>query len=252
MNKYESLKRIARLHPGLPSPAARHAGGFAMSDPAVDPGFAHELEAGRLHEFVAEQAGDAGCVGFALLLAQRASPDRPLLWMRDDQGERESGRGHAPGIADLGIDPARIVLVCARDVAGLLKAVHDAAQCDGVGAIVAEIWGHPAALDLTALRRLVLAAERSGVTVLLARPTDRPGPSAARTRWRIAATPSTPGEGDAPGHPAFAVALERDRGGCPPFSLRLEWDRDRLSFRAAPLSGGVAAVPAERADRRAA
>ena len=46
---------------------------------------------------------------------------------------------------------------------------------------------------LTATRRLMLSAETSGVTVLSVRIGAEPAPSAAATRWGVAAAPSTPG-----------------------------------------------------------
>jgi protein ImuA len=73
-------------------------------------------------------------------------------------------------------------------------------------------------------RRLQLAAERSGVTALLLRrwrtgaeaAVERARPSAAVTRWRVAALPSA----DIPGLPGIGwprwrVELLRCRGGLP-------------------------------------
>jgi protein ImuA len=75
-------------------------------------------------------------------------------------------------------------------------------------------------VDLTAGRRLQLAAETRGATafVLKRRPfggrTKRPQGSTAATRWRVASAPSEPPVGEfGLGAPRFRVALERCRGG---------------------------------------
>jgi protein ImuA len=105
------------------------------------------------------------------------------------------------------------VLVETKDLSALLRAAGDSARCAGLGALIVEAKGKAADLDLTVSRRLSLAAERSGVTVLLVRNEAVPTPSAAATRWRVAAAPSkSPGEG-APGQPAFIIELLRRRGG---------------------------------------
>jgi len=212
----------------------------------------HALQCGRLHEVIADHEQSAACIGFGLLMVQRAAPGRVLMWVREDHSERHDGRVYPPGLAELGIDPTRLILICARDTKGLIEAARDAVHCDGIGAVMVEAQDRAIAVDLTATRRLALAAERSNVTIVLVRLSDEPGSSVARTRWRVASAPSMPLEGDAPGHPSFAVELVRDRGGTPPFAVRLEWDRDQMAFRQTPLSGDMAAVPAERADQRAA
>jgi protein ImuA len=98
-------------------------------------------------------------------------------------------------------------------------------------------------LDLTASRRLSLAAEKSGVPLLLLRMNAEPVPSAAETRWRVAAAPSHALPGNAPGMPCFDVELLRCRSRPAGQSWRLEWDRDRKLFRDAALPGAVVPVP---------
>ncbi|HZF45231.1 MAG TPA: hypothetical protein VEZ26_02770, partial [Sphingomonadaceae bacterium] len=82
-------------------------------------------------------------------------------------------------------------------------------------------------------------AEASGVTPLLLRIEAEPGPSAAQTRWSVSAAPSRALEAEAPGRPAFKVELLRQRGRPDGGFWHLEWDRDRASFDAAPLSGAM-------------
>ena len=139
-----------------------------------------------------------------------------------------------------------MLFVSVPDEKMLLKAAADVVRSPAAGTAVIAPSSRPRHLDLTATRRLMLFAERSGVTVLLLRGVSAETPSAAATRWRIAAAPSTPLEADAPGAPAFAADLVRRRGGAPSPGWRLEWDRDLAGFSAAPLSGAVADDAGER------
>ncbi len=94
-----------------------------------------------------------------------------------------------------------------------------------------ELHGRQPLLDLTATRRLTLAAAETGTMVLIARDAGHERPGAAQTRWRVAAAPSTALEADAPGPPAFALTLTRHRGGREGAHFLLEWDRDIACFR---------------------
>ena len=73
-----------------------------------------------------------------------------------------------------------LVLGLAPDAKALLRGAADAARCAGLGALVVECWGKCPELDLTASRRLALAAEQSGVTLLMLRLEAEPSPSARR------------------------------------------------------------------------
>jgi protein ImuA len=179
--------------------------------------------------------------------AQRRSGTRFLAWVRQAFAETETGRLHAPGLAAFGLDPARLILVRARDTIGVLRAGVEAARCGGLGAVIIEPWGNHRALDLTATRRLALAAEKSGVAVILLRQGGEAEVSAASTRWRVGALASGPLAANAPGRPAFDVTLLRHRAGPAGSTWRLEWDHEQHVFRRlAPLSGAVVSLPSDR------
>lgn len=217
--------------------------GHALIDAAIGGGLAR----GRLHElFAVESADNASATGFAAMLACLASQaGTPLFWLREEMAERQSSL-HAPGLAEIGIDPGRIVLVMPPDPVTLLRAAVDVIRCASVGVAVIELWRSPRVLDLTASRRLALAAEASGVTTLLLRVEANPSPSVAQTRWRIHAAPSVALEAGAPGRPAFNVELLRQRGRPDGGAWHLEWDRDHACFRGSSLSGDVVSTASGR------
>lgn len=240
------LRRLAAAaQPASVRPSAR----FALGAPAVDAVLGGGLASGSLHEVFAAAGQDmASAAGFVAGLAQRAAARRsPILWVRQSFTEAEVGDLYAPGLAGLGFDPGDLILVRARDAVSVLRAGAEAVRCPALGAVVIEPWGAPKALDLTATRRLTLAAAQSGVTTFLLRTGAEPRPSAALTRWAVTAGPSRALAADAPGHPTFDITLLRHRAGIAGFRWRVEWDHDRRLFReAATLPGAVVPVPAGR------
>lgn len=225
-----------------PAALPRPAFDFASFDAALDGGLAR----GRVHEVYAAESGDAASMaGFAIGMAM-ATTDRPvlpMLWLRVQRAARLGGVVHASGWAELGGGPGHGLVAVVPDAMALLRATVDALRCAGLGAVIVESWGAMRELDLTASRRLVLAAEKSGVPLFLLRVEAEPVPSAAQTRWQVASAPSRALPGQAPGNPVFDVTLLRQRSGPCGLSWRLEWDRDQRLFRKAALSGAVVSVP---------
>jgi protein ImuA len=220
---------------------------FATGHEALDTAFGGGLARGRVHELFAAEADDsASSLGFAAMLAMRAVSGGPILWLKTDEAVRRGGGFHAPGLAELGGDPNTLVLGFAPDAKALLKAAADAARCAGLGALIVECWGKCPGLDLTASRRLALAAEQSGMTLFLVRLEAEPGPSAADTRWAVSAAPSRVLEANAPGPPQFEIELLRRRAGPSGMRWRLEWNRDRLAFNEPALPGAVVPLPSRR------
>ena len=206
-----------------------------------------------LHEIYAAGTAQIGAAtGFAAALALRAAEKRPILWVRQDFLDTETGALNASGLAGLGVDPARFILVRARDAEGVLRAGEQAARCAALGAVVIQPWGEPKILNFTASRRLSLASAKSSVPILLLRAAASPSHSAAMTRWSVQAAPSRALQANAPGLPAFELTLLRRRGGSAGQVLRVEWNRDRKCFQdrkhddAAPLSRPVVPVSHDR------
>lgn len=244
----ESPRSIAALRGRIAAMAAREAPAvarIATGHAGIDALLGGGLARGRLHEVFAADAGEAAsAAGFAAMLglcAGRPMAAGGLLWLRCDDAERASGGLHAPGFRELGGDADGLLLAVAPDPVLLLRAAADAARCVGLAAVLVECRGDPRVLDLTATRRLTLAAEQSGVAVLLLRIAADPAPSAADTRWRVRAAPSRTLAADAPGAPAFDVELLRQRAG-QGGRWRVEWDREQGCFREPALSGALVSL----------
>lgn len=239
----DSQAKLARLRQRLEriersTFAKKGAGMFALGCDPVDARLGGGLARGAVHELCAKPEDHATASAFALMLALRAGAEgRPILWVREDKSERMSGALYGPGMAELGANPEDIILVQAPDTLAALRAGADIIGCIGLAAAIIEPFGAARALDLTASRKLVLAAEKSGVAAFVLRESEAPFASAAATRWQVAAAPSRMLPGEAPGHTVLALELLRHRGGISPFSCLLEWNRDTRTF--APLPGAV-------------
>lgn len=206
---------------------------------------------GTVHDFAAAGHRDAGVLsGFAAaLLARMGRTAGPIVWACDAVTAGEIGSLYGPGLAALGIDPARLVLVTAKSGADALWVAEEALSVAQLAAVVVEIGGAPRVLDLTATRRLALRAERQGTPVFLLRPAGPEMASAARTRWRIAPRPSGPDPHGLAvlGRPGFALQLTRNRGG-PTGTVDVEFHPYDHRFRPAhPLP--VAAPASDRPAR---
>ncbi len=230
--------------------------GIAEIDAAVI-GTRAGLDPAAIHELVPADPREAGAAsGFALALALRrlrtmTAVGRPALWVTTRHGLAERGALSGRGLVDFGADPDSFLLAAGRSDKEALWAVEEALRSAAVALVVAEVD----TADLTATRRLALAARAHDVPAILLRPASRLGPSAARTRWRIAAAPSAPDRlaPFAPGRRArWRVAIEkgwRER----PRHWILEWDDEAHRFHlASPLADHPAAAEPPQRNPRAA
>ncbi|NWH08365.1 MAG: hypothetical protein HXY22_06945 [Alphaproteobacteria bacterium] len=221
---------------------------------------------GTLNEFFSATASNAqSLVGLMLGCAFQASSRSTLLVRQHFLGV-ETGEPYPFGLIEFGIDPARIIFVAVQDVQSALQAGLEGARCSALGAVLIELRGEARAYDLTASRRLALAAKASGTLVFLSRTAARPYPSAAETRWQVAAASSRPLAANAPGNPAYDLTLLRARNRQEGARYHVEWDRNARTFIARasdtrshaakpdtrqhgerpPLSGAVAPLPFDR------
>ena len=237
-------RRLARIT-GEAEPRGPIAGRLASGHADFDAALSGGLATGRVHEFFAADALDAtSAAAFAALMALRTPGAAPLVWLRTADAARRGGHIYAPGIAELGGDPDRLLLIEAPDPKLLLACANDAIRCAGSAAVIVESWGAWRALDLTAGRRLALGARDAGTTLLMLRLAATPSPS-------VAAAPSRALEANAPGAPAFDLELLRRRGGAAGGRWQMEWNHDEHAFgpnaNEAALSGTVLPLAARRA-----
>lgn len=196
------------------------------------------LARGALHEFyAAAEADGAGLSALAVMLAWRPQAG-PVLWVRHGALAGETGEPYPPGIVELGLDPARLLLLRARDVTAALQAALEGARCAALAAVIVEMRGEARAYDLTASRRLVLAARGSGVPVFLLRSAAAVVASAAETRWRMRTAPSRALAANAPGYPAFHLTLLRTRRGQEGQQHHLEWNSDAQGLDSRLVTAG--------------
>jgi len=216
----------------------------ALGHPGADASLKGGIARGTLHEIFPAAAGDeASATGFAAALCARVAARKRVLWLLPDFAALEHGEISALGLLELGLDPARFLLLRAPDAVSVLRAATDALTCRALGALIIEIPGAVKALDLSAGRRLVLAANETGVTAFLLRCSAEPEPSAAETRWLIGAASANRNDENW-GCPLYDAGLVRNRHGSTGQWL-MEWNSDDGLFCAAD-SGAVVSAPCDR------
>jgi protein ImuA len=237
-------EQIARLRaslakPELPSKDESAPLGFAPADACLKGG----LKRGACHEVFAHAGHETAATGFAAGLCARVAGRKPILWIRQDYCALEFGELAATGLLEFGLDPARFLLLRTAHAEDALKAALDALTCAELGAVAIELAREPKVLDLTASRRLTLAAAQKNVTAVLLRFAAAPDASSAETRWRIRGHASSYKQEDW-GQPVFEAELVRNRhGGTGRWVM--EWNCDETVFRAADR-GAVVPAPFDR------
>jgi protein ImuA len=254
-NRAAVVDELRRLLPRLESAAAATRTlpfGLAPLDAHLPQG---GLTVGALHEVAPLEPGDmpAG-FGFLVALLARFAPahvpakwapvrrqghapidlSRPVLFIAPSHALAEHGRPHGHGLAQLGLDPARLILVETRNEKQALWALEEALR----SSVPAAVGGVITRLDLKASQRLQLAAGEIGLPLLLLRPAQaiNEDASAAATRWRIGAAEAARDRFGLIERTRWNVRLERCRNGRPGDWL-VEFDHAAYRFSlAAPLA----------------
>ena len=226
--------------------------------PPIDAVLGGGLACGGLHEIAPVAPAHLGVAsGFALALAARAQGTcGEVLWIATDFAIGEGGGAYGPGLDLFGLASARLLVLRVAKPVDVLWAMEEALRCRALACVAAELTGEGEAADLTATKRLALAA-RGGISArtsgfgLLLRHKATAAPSAAATRWQIAGALSEPDALGAPlsnlGRARFDLSLCKNRRG-PSGRWIIEWDHHERAFQPA-LSVGVAAAALDRSDR---
>ena len=140
------------------------------------------LALGSLHEVMPETKEDAlAAFGFVTALLGRMLRKDPVLFVTSSGGLGRNARPYGHGLHQLGLDPARAILVRTANNKQSLWTLEEALR-SGVPAAVA---GTLERLDLKTSQRLQFAARESGVPLLLLRPAGITESTVAMTRWRV-------------------------------------------------------------------
>ncbi|MBV9588496.1 MAG: ImuA protein [Hyphomicrobiales bacterium] len=233
-SRAEIVDGLRRLLPKLENPSAGNCAfsfGLATLDAHLPQG---GLAGGALHEVLPEGEGDLpAAFGFAASLLGRMPSKEPVLFVISPRGLAAYGHPHGHGLDELGLTPARLILVETENEVQALWALEEALR-SGVPAAVAGAIGQE--LDLKTSRRLHLAAGNSGLPLILLRAAAEMGSSAAATRWRVGAAKAARDRFGLPAHWRWRLRLERCRNGRLGEWL-VEWDHVAYRFNlAAPMA----------------
>ncbi len=245
---------VATIDPGRFSPWGVPEGSLRLGVPALDAALQGGLGLGTLHELtpVSElQFGSA--FGFGLALAALAAVEdstraAQVLCIATDYAALEAGAPYGLGLDGFGLSMDQLLILRVAHPRDALWAFEEALKCRALAAVLAELPEAGAAADLTATRRLSLAALAGGGLGLLLRHRPYPLPSAAMTRWQVAAALSQPDRFGGLGGTRFDLSLHRNRRGrCGRWIA--DWNHDERTFAPQALSLGMAEAAHDRPDR---
>ena len=129
----------------------------------IDAALGGGLAFGSLHELAPAAPLHLGAAaGFALALAARAGGRKTTLWIQPDFAGTEAGMLYGPGLTAFGLPMERLLLLRVARPVDALWAMEEGLKSRVLSAVVAELTEDGAAADLTATRRLALAARDGG------------------------------------------------------------------------------------------
>jgi protein ImuA len=253
--KAEAVARLRETVRGMEG-AGKQPGRLSLGDRRLDARLSGGLTRAGLHEAAPAAFFDGpAAAGFCAGLAGRALAAQAggLVWIRLS-GADGFGAPWPPGLAAFGVDASRTVFVRVARAGDALWAGEEALRTPGLAAVILEAG---AKLDLTAARRLQLAAEAGGAFGLVLRPARHEALALARSRWRLAAAPSAipdwaqghgfPESALPPGAPRWRAALTRLKGASLTGEvdmIDLEWRHETHAFHCPSFLADGSARPA--------
>lgn len=217
MSPHPVLEKLRERIRGLEETQRRFSRTISIAE-EVDRWMPHGgLPAGCIHEV--KGGSLASAVAFSAILSARiASHQGNILFIAPDRSL------HPLGLIPYGVRLDQFLYVSTRRSQDLTWAVMETLRCSQVSAVMTVLDG----LDLTASRRLQLAAETSGATgFFLGNAASAPIASPV-TRWKVSAIAKS-GRFD---EPAWSLDLLYCRGGRPG-NWTVEWRNRQLHARAA-------------------
>lgn len=257
--RIDAIERAAAAGPGATNGAhGQGAISVSLGDAEIDHALPWSgLPRGALHEIVPagwrDGAAAAGfCAALLVRLLTGSGEDESVLWCARRDGLYDGGVLDGPGLAALGLDPGRLIMVCGPRDRDVLWAMEEGLACRRLGAVVGEVRE----AGLTATRRLSLAVRAHGAAAFLLRAPEAVktggtgiSASAALTRWRIAAMPASRAvSGGESVAPRWRVELVRCRNGRPRDWL-VEWNHETHRLTVASAVAGRTPVSRQGAAR---
>lgn len=193
----------------------------------IDDGRSH----GRLHALHPGHPGQQAAVtGFAIAmcLSLQRSRHAPVLWVQERQCVAEAGRPCGHGLAGLGLDPSRLVVVTVKGAMAALAAAEMGLEEAGLAGVLVDLPSRLPSGMLRLGKRLSLRAERQGAPCFLLHAGIEPVESPVATRWHVTSGAMPRGKTHWSGHtPAdfstvFDLTLSKNRFG-PLGRFRLRW-----------------------------
>jgi protein ImuA len=237
-------------------PLGAEEGSLRLGVPALDDALQGGIALGALHELApATELQLGAALGFGLGIAalaaagaRHAGSSRQVLCIQTDYAALAAGTPYGLGLEDLGLAMDRFLILRVAHPRDALWAFEEALKCPALAAVLAELPEAGIAADLTATRRLGLAAQAGGGLGLLLRHRLYPLPSAAMTRWQVAAASSEPDRFGGLGGTRFDLSLNRNRRGrCGRWIAG--WNHDERTFVPQAPSVGMAETARDRSDR---
>jgi len=239
----QTVARIDAAH----AVAATEDRGLALGLPGIDSVLGGGLARGAMHEIIPAAALHLGAAtGFTLAIATLAAAQRQAVWIQTDFAAAEAGAPYGPGLDLFGLASERLVVLRVPHAIDVLWAMEEALKHRAPAAVIAELTDDEA--DLTATRRLALAARHGGGLGLLLRHRATTDPSAAMTRWEVTSAAGPRDGFGGIGTTTFALSLVRNRRG-PAGRWTVSWDHHERDFVAAAVSRGVAETARDRQAR---
>jgi protein ImuA len=193
------------------------------------------LAFGAVHEIApAEDSDLPAAFGFLLALLARMPGEAPLLLVLSAKKFTRCGAPHGHGLAELGLDPSRLILVETGNDTEALWATEEAVRARGPAAVATVFGGK---LDLKSSQRLLHAARDAELPLLILRTGGESIPTAT-TRWRIGAAPGKRDRFGMISRERWHVTLERCRNG-QPGNWMLEYDHATHRFGLASSMAGA-------------
>lgn len=230
---------IAQLKQPLATPLALHMAAEAAVSwpPGIDP---ETALASGFHELIAVAPGHemvTSALVFSMAVKALGGTDKSLCYCSLAGEAQERGALYGHGLAGLGIEPHRLLMVTAAREKDLLWTLEEAAASGAFGAIIGALGARERVYGFAESRRLKLRAAARDTPLFLIRHWSAGGSTAANGRWRVSARPSRSegrhADSQLLGPARLQLRLER-MGSFPPQHWEMEFDAAR-GFHMAPL-----------------